>query len=104
MDRRFAGDIRFDPCTWRGSVYGPRLQKISQGVTTGSEKLSTTFYDLMRDPILWASIHVKVALGLGIVFLMTTKPSWIGATLSWRRCCHSRTLSHPGAYLPVFEG
>jgi hypothetical protein len=64
------------------AVSGSRLQVIGRVVTTESGQLSTTFHDLLSDPFLWASIHVRMAIALGIVFLMTIKPSWSGAVVS----------------------
>jgi hypothetical protein len=36
----------------------------------------------LRDPLLWASIQIRVAIALGIVFLMTVKPGLGGALLT----------------------
>jgi len=64
------------------AVSGSKLQVIGRIVTSESGQLSTTFHDLVSDPFLWASIHVRTAIALGIVFLMTIKPSWDGAVVS----------------------
>ena len=36
----------------------------------------------LRDPLLWSSIQVRVAIALGIVLLMTAKPDVVGAIVT----------------------
>lgn len=65
-----------------GAMSGPRLQVIGRVVTTESGQLSSTFHNLLGAPLLWVSIHVRMTVALGIIFIMTTKPSWGGAVIT----------------------
>ena len=64
------------------AISGPRLQAIGRVVTTESGQLSPTFHNLLNDPFLWASVHIRIAIALGILFLMMIKPSLGGAVIS----------------------
>ena len=51
-----------------------RLAAIKRAAATESGGLSPAFRQQLHDPFLGTSIKLRVALGLGIVFLMTVKP------------------------------
>jgi len=53
---------------------GPRMAAIGQAVAHGS-------LAPVPDPLLWVSIQIRLAVALGIVFLMTFKPSLVGSLL-----------------------
>jgi hypothetical protein len=59
-----------------------RMAAIKRVEATESGALSSTFRQQLHDPFLWTSIKLRVALGLGIVFLMTVKPELEGALLA----------------------
>lgn len=64
------------------AVTGPRMATIGRAVATESGSLSLAFRQRLHDPFLWASIQIRVAIALGIVFLMTVKPGLGGALLT----------------------
>jgi hypothetical protein len=51
-----------------------RMATIKQAMATENGALSPAFRQQLHDPFLWTSIKLRVALGLGIVFMMTVKP------------------------------
>jgi hypothetical protein len=61
---------------------GRRMAAIGQVVAADSKMLSPSFQQRLHDPFLWASIQVRVAFALAIVFLMTVKPNLEGALLT----------------------
>jgi hypothetical protein len=61
---------------------GPRLTALARAVNEENGPLSSRFHDLAHHPMLWVSIQVRVAIALGIVFLMTVKPDFDGSLLT----------------------
>jgi hypothetical protein len=57
----------------------PRMATIGQALATEKRPVSQTFHNLVNDPILWISIHTRVAIVLGIVFLKIAKPDLGGS-------------------------
>jgi len=47
-----------------------------------TESISVSLHPLLRQPLLWIVTQIRVALALGIVFLMTLKPDLIGSLLT----------------------
>jgi hypothetical protein len=64
------------------ALTGPRMADIRQAVTEENGLVSPDLHHLLRHPRLWVSMQTRVALALGIVFLMTVKPDLIGALLT----------------------
>lgn len=62
-------------------VTGRRMAAIKRSLATESGDLSSTLHNLLHHPLLWISLRLRVALGLGIVFLMTVKPDLAGSLL-----------------------
>src|SRR5262249_4757482 len=60
----------------------PRLSAIERALTTENESVSPSLHDLLHHPLLWISIQTRVAIALGIVFLMTVKPDLRGSLLA----------------------
>lgn len=60
----------------------PRMAAIGQAMTAEKGRVSYTLQNLANDPLLWISIHTRVAIALGIVFLMTVKPGLGGSLLA----------------------
>lgn len=56
-----------------------RIAAIGQAVSAERGSLSPTFQPLVHDPLLSMSIQTRMAMALGIVFLMTVKPDLIGS-------------------------
>ena len=50
---------------------GPRRAAIGRALATEHGPASPTLNDLANDPLLWISMQTRVAIALGIVFLMT---------------------------------
>jgi hypothetical protein len=59
-----------------------RLGTIGQSVAAESGPISTTLHQRLDDPILWASLRIRTAIALGIIFLMTVKPDLLGSLLT----------------------
>ncbi len=57
------------------ALSGPRLAAIGRAVEHGS-------LAPLPDPLLWVSIQIRLAVALGIVFLMTVKPNLTGSLLA----------------------
>lgn len=55
----------------------PRMTAIGRASMTAPT--SQTFHSLASHPALWISIQTRIAITLGIVFLKTAKPDWIGS-------------------------
>lgn len=64
------------------ALAGRRMAAIGQSVAGESGPLSATLHSRLEDPLLWASLRVRTAIALGIVFLMTVKPGLIGALIT----------------------
>jgi hypothetical protein len=64
------------------TVSGRRMAAIKQAATAEHGKISSALYQLLHDPLLWISIQTRVAIALGIVFLMTVKPDLGGSLLT----------------------
>jgi MFS family permease len=60
----------------------PRMATIEQALVAETEFVSRRFHDLVNDPILWISIHTRVAIIIGIVFLKIAKPDLGGSLLT----------------------
>jgi hypothetical protein len=57
------------------ALSGPRMAAIGRALETGS-------LARLPDPLLWVSIQIRVAVALGIVFLMTFKPDLNGSLVT----------------------
>ena len=63
------------------ALTGPRMASIGRAAVE-SGPVSPALRQRLRDPILWTSIQTRVAIAVGIVFLMTVKPALGGALLA----------------------
>jgi hypothetical protein len=64
------------------ALTGRRMVAIGPAVAVERGSVSLALRQRLRDPLLWASIQVRAAIALGIVFLMTVKPDLAGALLT----------------------
>ncbi len=55
------------------ALTGPRMAAIGLALTREKGPVSHTHQNLANHPLLWISIQTRVAIALGIVFLMTVK-------------------------------
>jgi hypothetical protein len=62
-----------------GAVSGRRIRDIARAAVAGEGPLTPELAERLHDPALVTSGWIRTALGLGIVYLMSTKPSAIGA-------------------------
>ncbi len=62
-------------------VSGPRMAVIGRALATEKRPTPQTFHNLASHPLLWISIHTRVAIALGVVFLMLAKPDYGGSLL-----------------------
>jgi hypothetical protein len=60
----------------------PRITAIEPALTSEKGPLSPSLRQLATHPLLWISIQARVAIALGIVFLMTVKPGLGGSLLT----------------------
>jgi hypothetical protein len=58
------------------------MAAIGRAAGTQRGSVSPNLNQLVHDPILTISIHTRVAITLGIVFLMTVKPGLVGSLLT----------------------
>jgi hypothetical protein len=65
-----------------GALTGRRMAAIRRAVAVESGTLTLAFQQRLHDPLLWTSIQTRLAIALGIVFLMTVKPGLAGALLT----------------------
>ncbi len=59
-----------------------RMAAIGRIVAAEDGPVSTTLRHLLHHPLLWLAIQTRVAIALGIIFLMTVKPGLGGALLT----------------------
>jgi hypothetical protein len=64
------------------ALTGPRMAAIGRAVAAEKGTVSPTLHHLLHYPLLWISIQTRVAIALGIVFLMTVKPDLGGSLLT----------------------
>jgi hypothetical protein len=59
-----------------------RMGTIGRSMTAESGPSASTLRQRLDDPLLWASLRIRTAIALGIVFLMTVKPELPGSLLT----------------------
>ncbi len=59
-----------------------RMAAIGKTVSTERGSISSALSQLLHDPVLSISLQIRVAMALGIVFLMTVKPGLGGSLLT----------------------
>jgi hypothetical protein len=64
------------------ALTGPRMAALGRALAMEKGPLSPNLHQLANNPLLWISIQTRVAVALGIVFLMTVKPGWAGSLLT----------------------
>jgi len=60
----------------------PRIVSIGRALPAEKGPMSPALRQLVNHPLLWVSIQTRVAITLGIVFLMTVKPGLSGSLLT----------------------
>ncbi len=60
----------------------PQIAAIERALVTEKVPLSSTLHHLVNDSRLWISIDTRIAVALGIIFLMTVKPGMTGSLLT----------------------
>ena len=63
-------------------VTGRRMAAIQQSISKETASISPSLYRQLHQPLLWIVMQLRVAIGLGIVFLMTAKPDLIGSLVT----------------------
>jgi predicted lysophospholipase L1 biosynthesis ABC-type transport system permease subunit len=64
------------------ALTGPRMADLGRALASEKGPLSPSLQQLASHPLLWISIQTRVAMALGIVFLMTVKPGLGGSLLT----------------------
>ncbi len=82
------------------ALTGPRMAAVEKALAEEQGSMSPSFQSLLHDPRLWVSIQTRVAIGLGIVFLMTVKPGLVGSILV---IGIAAVLGAASALLPMFR-
>ena len=59
-----------------------RMAAIGRAVAVEAGPMSLALHQLLHHPMLWIAIQTRVAIALGIVFLMTLKPALGGSLLA----------------------
>jgi hypothetical protein len=67
-----------------------RMAAIGRVVAAEDGPVSTTLRDLLHHPLLWLAIQTRVAIALGIIFLMTVKPGLGGGAAHHWHSSHAR--------------
>jgi len=62
-----------------GTLTGRRAGPVLRGLSSEDGPISAALGQRLRDPVLMVSLYLRTALGLGIVFVMSTRPSGPGA-------------------------
>ncbi len=60
---------------------GPRMAAVGKALVGETAPLSGRFHSIVNHPLLTISLYTRIAIILGIVFLKTTQPGWIGSLL-----------------------
>ncbi len=61
------------------SLTGPRTLAVEKAISVEHGPLPTALYQRLGSPLLWTSLLLRTAIALGIVFLMSIKPDWVGS-------------------------
>lgn len=69
------------------ALTGRRMAPIGRSVAAESGSISTPLRQRLADPLLWASLRIRTAIALGIVFLMTVKPDLLGSLITMGMAC-----------------
>lgn len=64
------------------AISGRRMAAIGPVMAAERGTISPTLRQQLADPLLWVSIQVRLAIALGIIFLMTVKPGPVGSLLT----------------------
>ncbi len=64
------------------AVTRPRIALIGQALTIEKGVVSKSFYHLANQPLLWISLQTRVAIALGILFLMLGKLELTGSLIT----------------------
>src|SRR5574341_965059 len=65
-----------------GAASGLRIASIGREIGPSSGPLSGDLQHRIRDPIASVSLQTRVAMVVGIVFLMSVKPDWAGSVIT----------------------
>ena len=84
---------------------GRRMAPIGRLIAKEKGLVSPTLRSLVTHPLLWISMQTRLAIALGIVFLMTAKPNLDGSLLAIGIMVVSGlAISLPTRHMPAQEG
>ncbi len=73
------GLVLFTALSAYGSATGRKIAiSISSLIKTESRSIPSDVKKVIASPFLMTTYKLKITIGLGIIFMMTTKPGWIG--------------------------
>ncbi|MGH7571418.1 MAG: hypothetical protein ACREMK_06195 [Gemmatimonadota bacterium] len=63
-------------------VTGRRMRRLGPAIGAARGELDDSLRASVTDPALWLSLRLRMGLAVGIIFLMTVKPGWIGSLVA----------------------
>lgn len=60
----------------------PRMIAIGKALSAEDESLSAEIHERFNDRFIWKSLYVRVAMAVGIIFLMTFRPGIVGSLVA----------------------
>lgn len=64
------------------TLTGIRMVPIDRAAAAERGAVSPALHQRLNDPLLWVSLETRAAIALGIIFLMTIRPDWVGSGLT----------------------
>ena len=64
------------------AITGRRMAAIGQAAASEHGPVSPSLHHLLNQPVLWISLQTRVAMALGIVYLMVVKPGLVGSLVT----------------------
>lgn len=66
-----------------GSTKGKKIaMSIASMINSSSQSIPSEVKKVIADPVLMTTYKLKITLALGIIFMMTTKPGWVGSIVT----------------------
>ncbi|MGH7549742.1 MAG: hypothetical protein ACREK3_03205 [Gemmatimonadota bacterium] len=65
-----------------GAMTGRRMRRLGPAIGEARGQIEDSMRARLADPTLWLSLRLRIGLAIGIIFLMTVKPGWIGSLVA----------------------
>lgn len=63
-------------------IMGKKVRSIAADLKSESGKLSEDILSKIKSPLITKSLHIRAALAVSVLFIMTIKPGWTGSIIS----------------------